>query len=162
MVPKTFPLSFQQQGIWLLSQLQITNANWNLAGIKIFSGQLLIDLMPQVIEELLKRHEILRTVINLVDFEPVQQVLEIADIEIQDIFSYLDLCTLPKEERENTAYDRYKKDTITTRFDLSRGPLFKIKVIQVQDNKLLIYLLMNHVVADNQSLGIIWHDMEEI
>ncbi|MFC2146509.1 amino acid adenylation domain-containing protein, partial [Acidobacteriota bacterium] len=108
------------------------------------------------------RHEALRTVIRVVDFEPCQRVLEADDIDIEDIFSYLDFTSLPKELREKKAYELYRNEGLATRFDLSRGPLFKIKVIRVQNDKVIICLLMHHVIADNQGAGIIWRDMVEI
>src|SRR5437870_4853918 len=72
--PKAFPLSFAQLRLWLLDQLDPQSAAYNLHGGVRLRGQLDIAALEQSLNELVRRHEVLRTTFALVDGQPMQLI----------------------------------------------------------------------------------------
>jgi hypothetical protein len=123
-----FPLSFAQQRLWFLDQLEPNSAVYNIPDMQQFSGPLNLAALERSMSELIRRHESLRTTFQSIDGEPVQVIAEAQPRKIEVI----DLSHLPQGEREAEA-QRMARDEGEVPFDLSRGPLFRFRLVKLEE-----------------------------
>ena len=96
--PDLVPLSYGQQGIWFIHQMEPNSPAYNISdGVELI-GQLHVSALRRAINELVRRHEALRTNLIVIDGQPVQSIALSLDVSLPEI----DLHALPKEEREQT------------------------------------------------------------
>jgi hypothetical protein len=94
-----FPLSFAQQRLWFLDQLEPNSSVYNIPDTHSFTGPLNLHALERSLSEIVRRHEILRTTFHTVDGEPVQVIAEAQPQQLEVI----DLSELPQAEREAKA-----------------------------------------------------------
>jgi amino acid adenylation domain-containing protein len=151
------PLSFAQQGLWFLDQLAPNNLFYNLMGAVSLVGDLDLGALERVINEIIKRHATLRTRIEIKDGAPAQVVDEWKPrgLEIKD------LTGVPANEREEEA-GRIRKEEAWTGFDLSKGPLFRVKILKLDQELHTVLYTMHHVVSDGWSMEILVREVGEL
>nr|BFD43331.1 non-ribosomal peptide synthetase [Pseudomonas sp. FFPRI_1] len=148
-VPDRQALSYAQQRMWFLWQLDPQSAAYNLPNAVRLSGPLDKVLLAQAFNWLLERHESLRTVFALEDDEP-RQVIRDARVDID----YRDLCDLDPEQRE--ARVQQQADAEARRpFDLQQGPLLRVCVLDLGEQEHVMLLTLHHIVADGWSMGVL-------
>src|SRR5215217_1884490 len=113
------PMSFAQQRLWVLDQLEPNRPIYNVPDTHFFKGRLDLDALERSLTELIRRHEVLRTTFQLIDGEPVQVIGPPEPLKL----NIIDLSHLPTKERESEA-QRLANEESQLSFDLSRGPLF--------------------------------------
>ena len=113
-------------------------------------GRLDLERLEQVINEIVRRHEVLRTRIEVEAGQPVQVIDEWSprSLEVEDLTS------LSQEEREAEAR-RIASEEARTGFDLSRGPLLRVKVVKLDEEVCVLLFTMHHIVSDGWSMGIL-------
>src|SRR5215813_9426852 len=94
---KVFPASFAQQRLWLLDQLEPNSSSYNIVTAVRVSGRLSLTVLQQSIDEIVRRHESLRTTFTLVNEAP-QQVIH---AELSPQLRIIDLSDWPGGEQEN-------------------------------------------------------------
>jgi amino acid adenylation domain-containing protein len=148
------PLSFAQQRLWFLDQMEPGNSAYNMHAALRIEGLLNIAILEQSLTEILRRHEALRTTFHSTEGLPVQRISRAKSVRLPVI----DLSGLPKFEQESEVH---RLDTEEGRlpFHLGRGPLFRATVLKlgVQDHVLI--LTMHHIVSDGWSMGILYREM---
>jgi len=144
------PLSFAQQRLWFLDQLAPNNPFYNLPGAERLEGRLNLEVLERVINEIVRRHEVLRTRFEVVDGEPVQVIEDWAPRKLEVI----DLTGLAPEEREKEA-GRIAREDAETGFDLSRGPLLRVKALKLEQKQHMALYTMHHIVSDGWSMDIL-------
>jgi NRPS condensation-like uncharacterized protein len=144
------PLSFAQQRLWFLDRLLPNNALYNIPGRARLEGHLDLVVLEQVINEIVRRHEILRTRIEVEKGEPAQ-VIEEWEPRSLDVD---DLTNLTEEERE-AAVQKIAREMAEKGFDLSQGPLFRVKALKLGVNEHALLFTMHHIVSDGLSMGIL-------
>jgi amino acid adenylation domain-containing protein len=151
------PLSFAQQRLWFLDQLVPNNPFYNCPGGIMLEGRLDVEALERSINEIVKRHEILRTRIEVESDEPRQVIDEwqYRRLEVED------LTGLPQEEREEKAR-RIAREEGKTGFDLSRGPLLRVKVLKFGEEEQVVLFTMHHIVSDEWSMGILSSEVGEL
>src|SRR6185503_15881705 len=102
-----------------------------------------LDALERSVNELVRRHEILRTRFEALAGEPAQVV----DAWAPRSLDITDLTSLPTEEREKEL-NRIAREEAETGFDLSRGPLLKVKVLKLEADDHLLHYTMHHIVSD--------------
>jgi hypothetical protein len=144
------PLSFAQQRLWFLDQLAPNNPYYNCPGAVKLEGSLDPAAMEFVINEIVKRHEVLRTRIEVVETEPAQVIdeWEPRRLEVEDLTS------LTPEERQEEVR-RIMSEEMETGFDLRRGPLLRVKLLKFEDRQHVLLYTMHHIVSDAWSLGVL-------
>jgi amino acid adenylation domain-containing protein len=152
-----FPLSFAQQRLWFLDQLEPNSAVYNIPDMQQFSGPLNLAALERSMSELIRRHESLRTTFQSIDGEPVQVIAEAQPRKIEVI----DLSHLPQGEREAEA-QRMARDEGEVPFDLSRGPLFRFRLVKLEEEEHLLLLTMHHIIADGWSLGVLGRELSAL
>jgi amino acid adenylation domain-containing protein len=144
------PLSFAQQRLWLLDQLIPNTPLYNIPGALRLKGSLNLDALERSINEIVRRHEILRTRIEVEAGEPAQVIEQWAPRRLEVV----DLTSLPQEQREDEV-SRIVEEEAETGFDLNRGPLLRVKVLKLEEDEQVLLYTMHHIVSDGWSIGIL-------
>ena len=151
--PKLFPLSFAQQRLWILDQLEPGNALYNVPAVLKLHGLLDVQAFERSIKEIVHRHEALRTTFAIREGEPVQIVAPSLTITIP----ILDLDVLLPDDQEAEA-QRLIAEEVQSSFDLSK-PLIRGKWLQIDEQKHILLLNMHHIVADGWSMEILLREL---
>ncbi|RYZ35011.1 MAG: amino acid adenylation domain-containing protein, partial [Myxococcaceae bacterium] len=144
------PLSFAQQRLWFLDQLQPGSAFYNLPAAVRLSGPLDVEALRRTFDELVRRHESLRTSFPVRDGQPMQVVVPAA----HSILESEDLAALPVAEREADAQRRAQWESQRP-FDLAQGPLFRAKLLRLSATEHVLVLVMHHTISDGWSMGVL-------
>ncbi|HEU5229109.1 MAG TPA: amino acid adenylation domain-containing protein, partial [Ktedonobacteraceae bacterium] len=144
--PALLPLSFAQQRLWFLYQLDPESPFYNVPTALRLHGWLHVEALEQSLSEIVLRHEALRTTIDEMDGEPVQRIHE----PFQVPFSIIDLQHLSMEQREAQAQQIARTEALQP-FDLSQGPLIRGTLIQLAPTEYVLVLTVHHIVFDGWS-----------
>jgi amino acid adenylation domain-containing protein len=152
----TAPATASQQEIWLGVQMSHeANLACLLSQSLRFKGRLNIQALQTAFQQLVARHEALRTTFN-----DDGTVLSIAKkIEFQSPIT--DLSNLSREERE-IKIDRHQKQAVSQVFDLKHGPLFSTEIIKLDDKEHLVILTVHHIICDGWSYGTLIAELDRI
>ena len=147
-------LSFAQQRLWFFNQLDPDNPAYNIPAAGRLKGPLNLAALEQCLNEIVKRHESLRTTFGKVDGRPTQVIAPTLTIKLPVV----DLRELPASERE-TEVRRLVTAEAQRPFDLSQGPLIRGTVLRLGDEEHVGLLTMHHIVSDGWSTGILIREM---
>ncbi|QFS50801.1 non-ribosomal peptide synthetase [Nostoc sphaeroides] len=151
---QNFPLSYAQQRLWFLSQLEPQSSAYNIPAAIRLTGRLNIAALENSINEIVHRHEILRTTFTVVDGEPVQ-VINAAD-KLQ--LPIIDLQTLSETERETEVLRQAMQDAQTP-FNLEQDALLRVSLLRLSQIDHVILFTMHHIVSDGWSTGILIREL---
>jgi amino acid adenylation domain-containing protein len=154
---RPLPLSFSQERLWFLNQMEPENAAYHITGGVRLLGRLRVVILERVLLEIIRRHEVLRTTFSTVDGSPVQLVSPISPFELQKA----DLEAVPETERAKRVERIVNEETLRP-FDLSGGPLLRTVLIRLGDTDHLLVLAMHHIVTDAWSLGLFAREFEKL
>ena len=143
------PLSFAQQRLWFLDQLSPGSTLYNGQGAVRLVGPLDVDAMRRSIQEIARRHEILRTRFPATDGRPVQVV----DGALPPI-PVVDLEYLTADAREDEARRRAGMEMARS-FDLTTGPLVRIFLFRLASTDHVLLFTVHHIAVDGWSLGVL-------
>src|SRR5262249_32674588 len=141
-------LSFAQERLWFLEQLEPGSGVHNICRASRLTGQLNIAALEASLSEILCRHEILRSQIHIVDGRPVQVAVAVPRFEVPVI----DLRSLTEPERNREVRDRIKAEA-EWHFDFSAGLFFGAGMLQISDEQYILILTTHHIVSDAWSMG---------
>jgi amino acid adenylation domain-containing protein len=141
------PLSYAQQRLWFLHKLAGEEPYYNIDYARRFSITIDFTLLERAINEIVRRHESLRTTIQTVDGEPVQVIA--AELEVPIV--RVDLSGLQAMRAESEAA-RLALEEARQPFSLERGPLVRVKVLKLADDDYILLLTMHHIVCDAWSM----------
>ncbi|MEG4574238.1 amino acid adenylation domain-containing protein [Microcoleus sp. N3A4] len=153
----TFPLSFAQQRLWFLNQLQPNSAFYNIPLGLHFSGQLNIAALESSLQLLINRHEILRTNFIAVDGEPVQAIAATRDFTLPVV----DFRPLPASERE-IEYEKLASQSVMYVFNLAQEPLLRAQLVQLTPTENVLLLTVHHIIFDGWSVNIFVQELTTI
>jgi len=144
------PLSFAQQRLWFLSELEPGSASYNVPAAMRVSGSFNGEALRQSLSEIVRRHEALRTRIAKTAGRDVQIIDEAAPLEL----TLADLRGLPVAGREGKAM-RLAKAMAQRPFDMSRGPLLRVSLLLLDEDEYILVIVMHHIVSDGWSIGVL-------
>ena len=153
----TSRLSFAQQRLWFLAQLEPDNPSYNLRQTLRLQGKLDVNALEDAINRIIARHEPLRTTFKAVDGQPVQIVSGLHEIDL--VFANLE--DLPEAEREDEAR-RLAIAEAWRPFDLSRDYPLRAKLLRLDHDLHWLLLTMHHIAGDGWSLGILSKELSTI
>ncbi|HEX4489808.1 MAG TPA: amino acid adenylation domain-containing protein [Acidimicrobiia bacterium] len=135
------PLSFAQQRIWLLDQLEPISWTYNVSVVRRLHGRLRVDALRHALDELVARHEVLRTGFPTVDGRPVQLIgpERPCDLRVVD---------LSRRAHADTEARRRVRIECRRRFDLATGRVFRALVVRVREEEWILALTMHHIATD--------------
>jgi len=141
------PVSFSQQRLWFLDQLESGNAFYNQSNAVKLIGQLNVTALAQSFNALVQRHEILRTTFTQVDDQPVQVIRPHLNLNLPvvDLRPTLD---------KDAELERLAVDHTRYLFDLAKGPLLKTTLLQLADEEYVLLVTMHHIISDGWSKGV--------
>jgi amino acid adenylation domain-containing protein len=148
--PGRLPLSFAQQRLWFLNQLDPGSSAYTIAGRWLLGGSLDIAAVERAVTELMRRHESLRTTFPSVNGEPVQRIADPEPMKLRIV----DLESVPKTDRDRLARDTARQEAQQP-FDIARGPLFRPVLLHYGQGEYELIASLHHIVADGWSLSII-------
>ena len=148
------PLSFAQQRLWFIDQLDPGNCVYNFPVAVRLKGSLNLAALEQSLNEVVRRHEALRTTFSIVDGQPSQVIAPKLIITLPVV----NLRPLSEVERENEV-QRLVIEEARRSFDLARGPLLRAMVLQLGEEEQVGLLTMHHIVSDGWSTGILIREM---
>jgi amino acid adenylation domain-containing protein len=144
------PLSFAQQRLWFLDQLEPQKAFYTIpAGVVALEGRLDRAALERSIGEIVRRHEILRTTFPTVDGRPTQRIAPTGPVAVP----LVDVTHLPPDLREAEAR-RLAAEEMRRPFDLASGPLLRATLIRFGIERHLLVTPMHHIVSDGWSLRV--------
>jgi amino acid adenylation domain-containing protein len=151
------PLSFSQQRLWLLAQLEPDSPAYNItAGIRL-TGPLNVAALEQSLDEIIKRHVVLRTNFTAIDGQPIQFVSAASFF----ILERTDLSALPEDERE-IAVEQLARESAATPFDLSRGSLLRAMLLELREQEHVVLLTIHHIIFDAWSMGVLVSELSAL
>ncbi len=148
------PLSFAQQRLWFLDQFEPNSPYYNIPAAARFTGTLHQAALERSLQELVRRHETLRTTFRAAEGLPVQVVAPTLDLPL----SRKDLSGLPEAEREREAR-RFAREEARRPFDLERGPLFRVALLKLAPREHVVVLVIHHIVSDGWSMKVFFRDL---
>ncbi|QSQ18069.1 non-ribosomal peptide synthetase [Myxococcus landrumensis] len=149
------PLSFAQQRLWFLAQLDAGGHSYNLPFVVRLRGPVDVKALEQALVEVVRRHESLRTSFVEVDGEPVQRVSPDAALS-------LGVELLDGTEEVEEAVRRRVVREVQASFDVSRGPLLRATLLHTGDDGHVLMVVLHHLVADGWSLGVLSQELEAL
>ena len=143
---ENLPLSFAQQRLWFIDQLEPGTPTYNISSAVRLSGRINVDALQSSLDEIVRRHEVLRTSFPSMDGEPRQQIHESRELRPEMI----DLKDSEEAGREDRLREIMQAEA-RRGFDLSNGPLIRAKLIKMAEEEHILSLVMHHIVSDGWS-----------
>ncbi|HEX2091053.1 MAG TPA: condensation domain-containing protein, partial [Longimicrobiaceae bacterium] len=145
-----FPLSFAQERLWFLEQLEPGTALYNIPLATRLSGALDVPALERAFGEIVRRHEALRTTFRAVEGAAVQVVHPPREVKL----TVEDLTGAPPEERDAVVGHIAREEGLRP-FDLVRGPLFRVRLLRLDREEHALLVTMHHIVSDGWSVGVL-------
>jgi len=150
-------LSYAQLRIWFLEQLVPGTAVYNIPSAAKLKGNINIDFIKESINEIVKRHESLRTQFKVINDEPLQEILDNIDFNIP----VYDLRNYDEKDKEKKKNELIRKESITP-ISLEESPLFRILVIRIKDDEVIFFMVIHHIISDGWSQEVFRQEFVEL
>jgi NRPS condensation-like uncharacterized protein len=144
-----FPLSYAQQRLWLLDRLTPGSALYTIPASLRLTSMLDIPALRRSLNEIVRRHEALRTTFSIQDNQPIQVIAPRLTVDLPVI----DLQHHSPEEREAAAWEQAALEARRP-FDVETGPLFRSTLLRLTPEDHLLLVSFHYIVADGWSLGV--------
>ena len=155
--PQNLPLSFGQEQIWLLNQLEPDNPFYNEQAALKLHGQLNVVALEQSLNKIISRHEALRTNFDTINEQPVQVIADSLILSLPII----DLTDLPESEKAIASQQLATAET-TRPFALANSPLIRASVLKLTEVEHVFLITIHHIVFDAWSMGVIMRELATI
>lgn len=145
-----YPLTFSQERMWFLHQLDPNSLAYNVTGALRIRGELHVDLLRQAIDHVVGRHAALRTTFEVQDGVPMQRVSDDAAVA----FDVVD----GGGARSSDGWERvseWVENEARSGFDLEAGPLSRFVVYRIGSQEHLLFVSQHHIISDQWSIGIL-------
>ncbi|MBW4611874.1 MAG: amino acid adenylation domain-containing protein [Desmonostoc vinosum HA7617-LM4] len=146
---QTHPLSFAQQQLWFINQLAPDSLAYHIPVVINFQGDVNVAVLQQSLNQIISRHEILRTNFLVVDGEPTQTIKQAASLTL----TVEDLSELP--EIEPIQQTQHLATLASQPFDLSYQLLLRAKLLRFSQTEYQLLVSLHHIIADGWSVGIL-------
>lgn len=148
------PLSYSQERMWFVYQLDKESTAYNVGGVTGVRGPLKREALQKSLNAVVRRHEMLRTVFPLEEGSPVQKILPYQECLLQ----WVDLSGFPLEERKTRALE-LANEYLRVSFDLENRPPFLLCVIELEPEDHLLVLNLHHIIVDAWSLALLTDEL---
>lgn len=154
---RDLPLSFSQQRLWFLAQLEENSTPYNEYSLVKIDGALQVSILEDCLSAIVERHEILRTTFPLVNGTPVQVIAPTSDITCRliDLQDLSEIEQLSEVQRLATALAQKS-------FDLAKGPTMLVRLIRLSSHAHVLLLCIHHIVADGWSRGVFLKELSTL
>ncbi|NEO76293.1 non-ribosomal peptide synthetase [Moorena sp. SIO4G3] len=151
----SFPLSFPQQRLWFLVQLEPNSPFYNMFEAVTLEGQLNVTVLERSLNEIIRRHEVLRTTFTTVNGVPRQVIapkltLKLSVIDLQNV-----------TEQSAIVEQKVREEQLQA-FDLEQSPLLRATLLKLGSQSHILLLAMHHIIADGWSLGVLIEELSKL
>jgi len=144
------PLSFAQERLWFLDQLQPDSAAYNMPAAVRLTGRLDVVALATTLQEIVRRHESLRTAFAVRSGGPIQVIASTVDLSLPVVdLGHLELGQREAEARALTAAEALR------RFDLRQPPLLRAMLLRLTEEEHALLLTLHHIASDGWSTGVL-------
>jgi len=154
---RTIPLSFAQQRLWFLQQLDPRSTEYNITTARKFIGPLNISALEQSLAEIIHRQASLRTTFPVIAGQPIQSIAPSIPFSLTTI----DLAAFTDEERE-AAVQQHAREEAQRPFDLAAGPLLRATLFHLADNEHVLLFSMHHIISDRWSMEVFFSELSTL
>ncbi|SRR6266481_5547773 len=150
---KPAAVSFAQERLWFLHQIEPGSLAYNIVGAVDLAGSLDVLSLRSAVKEIVRRHEVLRTGFVEADGKPLQVISENATVEIErDVL----------ESEEPAFIDAWMTQKLRKHFDLTCAPLLRVYLGSIHQDRHILLTIMHHIVSDGPSMNIYFQELIEI
>jgi amino acid adenylation domain-containing protein len=151
------PLSYAQQRLWFIDQLEPATSAYNVPAAVRVPGAIDANVLERAFQEVVRRHETLRTRFVLIQGEPQQVIEDTFNFQL----AFVDLSAASVADREEQA-KLLAREEARQPFDLSRGPLIRVKLLRLASEDHVLLVTMHHIVCDGWSMGILMGEVSAL
>jgi amino acid adenylation domain-containing protein len=148
------PLSFAQQRLWFLDQLEPGSPLYNNPAAVRLTGPLNVAALERSLNAIVKRHDVLRTAFTEAQGQPAQTILPELTVPVP----LIDLRPLPAADRDAEA-QRLAKEEAARPFDLRQPPLLRVTLLRMDEAEHIVLLTMHHIISDGWSVGVLMNEL---
>ncbi|WP_315729290.1 non-ribosomal peptide synthetase [Bradyrhizobium sp. SZCCHNS2021] len=150
----SIPLSYTQEPLWFLEQVGLVGTAYNMAGAVRLQGRVDIEALEEALQEIVRRHDILRTRFDAVNGQGAQIIENRSAFrcELIDLSAHGD-------QSSNEDVQRLIRNHANVRFDLRAGPLIRTTIVRLSDEEHLLLVNLHHIVADGWSVGVLLREL---
>ncbi|NES70235.1 MAG: non-ribosomal peptide synthetase, partial [Okeania sp. SIO2D1] len=141
-------LSYPQEWMFFWDQFLPENPLYNVPMILQFEGLLNVTVLEQSLNEIIRRHENLRTSFPSIDGKPIQVISTVANINLSTV-------ELPSSPEKTTQLTQLARTEAEKPFDLAQGPLLRVTLVKLKPEIHILMLTMHHIICDVWSLGLL-------
>ncbi|HEU5376092.1 MAG TPA: amino acid adenylation domain-containing protein [Ktedonobacteraceae bacterium] len=149
------PASFAQQRLWFLEQWE--PGVYNIPFSVGLSGKLDINAMERAFQEIIQRHEALRTTFSMVE----SQLMQVVSPQVPFSLNIIDLQMFSEDVRR-TKGRRLIKEEFHRPFDLLHGPLLRVSLLKLKEQSHALFLCMHHIISDAWSMEILFSEFKTL
>ncbi|MEA5505979.1 amino acid adenylation domain-containing protein [Halotia wernerae UHCC 0503] len=143
------PLSFSQQRLWFLHQLDPDSTAYNGSDLVQLQGTLNVAALEESINEIVRRHEVLRTCFAIVEGRPIQKIISELRIPVPIVdLQHLQIIEIEQEVQ------RLEAENAQQPFDLSQVPLLRLVLLRLTQEEHILLVTMHHIISDAWSAGV--------
>ncbi|TRX31190.1 amino acid adenylation domain-containing protein [Flavobacterium sp. ZT3R18] len=152
-----YPLSFSQDRLWFLNQLDNTDTSYHVSRVMKLNGLIEVTTLEETFSKLIEKHEILRTVFVNQDGVPYQKILSPYSYTIP-VINYTDIKEKNKEKVIADCLERIESHA----FQIEEGPLFRVELLKFSDQESVLIFCEHHLILDGWTQGILFRDFVDI
>lgn len=152
--PMNIPLSYEQERLWFLAELGQSD-QYHVPGFLNINGRANAEVIKGAFEYLTQRHETLRTCFREIDGEPYQLILDSLDVPVETV-------KLHGKEEGSQEVTAATSKFVMEPFDLANGPLIRILIIELSDEKFILGYCLHHIISDGWSITILQKELGEV
>ena len=154
---KNLPLSFSQEGFWFLDRMESRSITYNLFLALKFMGSLDVAALEKSFQEIVQRHEVLRTTFKNVNGRPTQVISPTLHVPLPIV----DLCMLPPTE-QSTEVMRLGSEEAQRPFDLSQDVLLRVILLKLGNKEHVLLFSIHHIVTDAGSFIVFFRELKAL
>lgn len=147
-----YPLTYAQKGIYVLEQRIGKSKSFNLPIIRVIEGCLDRNKLENVFNTIIQRHSAFRTYFEVFDGKPIQKVSDGISFQIE----YVD------EIGDTEEGIMRRIESLIQPFDIAKAPLFRVALLNVNDNKNILVIDMHHIISDGISIGLLFNEISNL
>lgn len=154
---KVAPLSYGQRRLNFIHNLKPSNSAYNISRALRLKGDVNVDSLMKSLNEIVRRHESLRTSFQKTDEENVQVISPFSEFQLP----FQDFSDLPDEQVESNINNAIEEERNTS-FNLAEGNLFRFKLYKIRQNDYLFIITLHHIVTDGWSMRVFYNELSAL
>ncbi len=155
-VPRTgpLPMSYGQEALWLIGQIGPGTSSYVLHPAARIRGPLNVPALERALNEVVRRHEVLRATFTQLEGRPVQLIAPYVPQQL----GVIDLCGLASEDQDQSVRQYVEAESLRE-IDLAKGPLARVELLKLAEEDHVVLVGMHHIIYDGWSMAVLWQEL---